>query len=122
MSKPKKILLITDAPWKFFFPWVDSSRADVAHADEAFWFSRRDLALRLLYKLHPDEKLVYHICIKRILRRYKKIVVCELNRGQFAAHLRSKIENITLLQYNKVQGQPFTASELKEHFTQLLAQ
>jgi len=56
-----------------------------------------------------------------ILRKYPKKVVCELNRGQFANYLRSKIENITLLQYNKVQGQPFTATELKEHFTTLLA-
>ena len=57
-----------------------------------------------------------------VIRKYKKAVVCELNRGQFANYLRSKIENITLLQYNKVQGQPFTAGELTEHFTTLLAQ
>ena len=55
-----------------------------------------------------------------IIRKYKKVVVCELNRGQFANYLRSKVENVHFHQYNKVQGQPFTSNELKECFTKLL--
>ncbi len=55
-----------------------------------------------------------------VIRKYKKVVVCELNRGQFANHLRSKVEKVHFNQYNKVQGQPFTVSELKECFTKLL--
>lgn len=50
----------------------------------------------------------------------KKIVVAELNRGQFARYLQSQFENLSLLQYNKVQGQPFTVSELIQFFKSVL--
>ena len=55
-----------------------------------------------------------------IIQAYKKVIVCELNSGQFATFLRSKVPAVEFLQYNKVQGQPFTVSELEEHFTSLL--
>lgn len=55
-----------------------------------------------------------------LIQRYKKVVVCELNSGQFATFLRSKVPGVEFLQYNKVQGQPFTATELEEHLTNLL--
>lgn len=51
---------------------------------------------------------------KELLGSFKKIVVCELNKGQFAGYLRMNFPEISLLQYNKVQGQPFTVSELAE--------
>ncbi|NDV45649.1 2-oxoacid:acceptor oxidoreductase subunit alpha [Paludibacter sp. 221] len=54
-----------------------------------------------------------------VIRKYKKVVVCELNSGQFATYLRSKVSGVEYLQYNKVQGQPFTVTELVEHFTTL---
>jgi len=52
---------------------------------------------------------------EEIIRRYKKVVVCELNNGQFATYLRTKVRNVEFSQYNKIQGQPFTVSELVEH-------
>ncbi len=55
-----------------------------------------------------------------VLRKFKKIVVCELNSGQFAAHLRATIPGLNVLQYNKVQGQPFTVSELEEQFEAII--
>ncbi|MEI6753498.1 MAG: 2-oxoacid:acceptor oxidoreductase subunit alpha [Paludibacter sp.] len=55
-----------------------------------------------------------------LIQRYKKVVVCELNSGQFATFLRSKVPAVEFLQFNKVQGQPFTATELEEHFVTLL--
>lgn len=55
-----------------------------------------------------------------ILGRYKKIVVCELNSGQFVNYLRANMPQFTYLQYNKIQGQPFTVSELIVHFQTLL--
>ncbi len=55
-----------------------------------------------------------------VLSKYKKIVVCELNSGQFANHLRMNFPNIEVMQYNKVQGAPFTVIELKNHFDKLL--
>ncbi len=55
-----------------------------------------------------------------VLHTFKKIVVCELNNGQFAGYLRSKIEGINVLQFNKVEGQPFTVSELTNHIKTIL--
>ena len=55
-----------------------------------------------------------------VLSAYKKVVVCELNSGQFSTFLRSKVPGVEFLQYNKVQGQPFTAIELENHFRSLL--
>jgi len=56
---------------------------------------------------------------REVLSRFKKIVVCELNLGQFATLLRSKFPEFQFLQYNKVQGLPFTVLELNEHFGKL---
>jgi 2-oxoglutarate ferredoxin oxidoreductase subunit alpha len=55
-----------------------------------------------------------------IFARFKKIVVCELNLGQFAAYLRDKVPGFVYHQYNKVQGLPFTVKELVENFEKLL--
>lgn len=55
-----------------------------------------------------------------ILRRHKKLVVCELNMGQFVNYLRMNFEQLHFHQYNKVQGLPFVVSELKEKFNQIL--
>ncbi len=48
-----------------------------------------------------------------VFSRYKKIVVCELNNGQFASFLRSKLPSgIEIQQFNKIQAQPFTVKEV----------
>lgn len=49
-----------------------------------------------------------------ILKRFKKILICELNLGQFAGYLRMKHPQFNYCQYNKVHGQPFTVHELAE--------
>ncbi|MDR1761344.1 MAG: 2-oxoacid:acceptor oxidoreductase subunit alpha [Bacteroidales bacterium] len=49
-----------------------------------------------------------------VIRKFKKVVVCELNNGQFATYLRSQVQGVDFLQYNKIQGQPFTVAELVE--------
>jgi 2-oxoglutarate ferredoxin oxidoreductase subunit alpha len=54
------------------------------------------------------------------LKSGKKVIVCELNRGQFANILRMNYQDIEFHQYNKVQGQPFTMKELENAFTELL--
>jgi 2-oxoglutarate ferredoxin oxidoreductase subunit alpha len=56
----------------------------------------------------------------QILSGFKKIIVCELNAGQFVNYLRMKEPDFKYLQYNKVQALPFTVSELKNKFNQLL--
>lgn len=55
-----------------------------------------------------------------VLKKYKKVLVCELNTGQFAGYLRSKIDGLNVLQFNKVEGQPFMLSELVECFTKTM--
>ncbi len=57
--------------------------------------------------------------VKEIFEKFKKIVVCELNMGQFANYLRQNFPQFEYEQYNKVQGQPFTVVELKEKFIQI---
>ena len=49
---------------------------------------------------------------EEVLRQYKHIVVCELNSGQFAAYLRSKIAGISLEQYNELTAQPFAVDRI----------
>ncbi|MDD3567489.1 MAG: 2-oxoacid:acceptor oxidoreductase subunit alpha [Bacteroidales bacterium] len=58
--------------------------------------------------------------IQDIFKRFKKILVCELNMGQMANYLRINFQEFAYLQYNKVQGLPFTVVELKEKFNQIL--
>lgn len=56
-----------------------------------------------------------------IFSKFKQIVVCELNMGQFANYLRMNFPHIDFKQYNKVQGLPFTVVELTDHFQTLIA-
>ncbi|MDN5200434.1 2-oxoacid:acceptor oxidoreductase subunit alpha [Fulvivirgaceae bacterium BMA10] len=51
---------------------------------------------------------------EQVLGNYDKVLVCELNMGQFANYLRSTFPSLEFHQYNKVQGLPFTVTELKE--------
>jgi 2-oxoglutarate ferredoxin oxidoreductase subunit alpha len=55
-----------------------------------------------------------------VFSKFKKIIVCELNLGQFAGYLRDKVPGFTYYQANKVKGLPFTMSELKESINKLL--
>ena len=47
-----------------------------------------------------------------VLRQYKRIIVCELNTGQFAAYLRSQFPDIPMEQYNEIMGQPFAVERI----------
>lgn len=49
---------------------------------------------------------------EEVLRQYQRIVVCELNSGQFAAYLRSKIEGLQVEQYNEMTAQPFSVDRI----------
>ncbi|MHC1708441.1 MAG: 2-oxoacid:acceptor oxidoreductase subunit alpha [Bacteroidales bacterium] len=55
-----------------------------------------------------------------VLSRFKKIVVCELNSGQFIYYLRMLYPEFKYTQFNKVQGLPFVVNELTTKFNQLL--
>jgi 2-oxoglutarate/2-oxoacid ferredoxin oxidoreductase subunit alpha len=55
-----------------------------------------------------------------VFKGFKKLVVCELNAGQFANYLRMKCQGFTYHQYNKIQGLPFTVKEIKDYSIKLL--
>lgn len=58
--------------------------------------------------------------VNEVFRRFRKIVVCELNLGQFADYLRMKHQEFTYSQINKVQGIPFTINDIKEKCIKML--
>lgn len=49
---------------------------------------------------------------REVLSRYKRIIVCELNTGQFAAYLRSQMSGLEIEQYNEIMGQPFAVERI----------
>ena len=55
-----------------------------------------------------------------VFSRFRKIIVCELNCGQFADYLRARLPQFTYLQYNKVQGQPFIVKEIVDAVNEIL--
>ncbi|MBN2615328.1 MAG: 2-oxoacid:acceptor oxidoreductase subunit alpha [Bacteroidales bacterium] len=58
--------------------------------------------------------------VREVFSKFKKIVVCENNMGQFVNYLRMQLPEFRYEQYNKVQGLPFMVSELKQKFESLL--
>jgi 2-oxoglutarate ferredoxin oxidoreductase subunit alpha len=58
--------------------------------------------------------------VKDVFKSFKKIVVCELNMGQFADYLRIKHQEFTYNQINKVQGLPFTVNDIKDKCIKIL--
>ncbi|MFC1734115.1 2-oxoacid:acceptor oxidoreductase subunit alpha [candidate division KSB1 bacterium] len=57
---------------------------------------------------------------EEIFSKFKKIVVCENNLGQFVNILKMNFPHFEYKQFNKIQGLPFLISELKEKFNQIL--
>ncbi len=57
---------------------------------------------------------------EEVLKRYKKVVVAEQNKGQFANYLRSKVPGFNPYKFNRVKGQPFVVARLVEEFTKIL--
>ncbi len=47
-----------------------------------------------------------------ILSRYRRVIVAELNTGQFADYLQARFPEVKISRINKVQGQPFLVSEI----------
>ena len=51
---------------------------------------------------------------EEVFSHFGKILVCELNSGQFAAYLRGIYPQFEYVKFGKVQGQPFLVSEIKD--------
>lgn len=52
---------------------------------------------------------------REVLSLYKRIIVCELNTGQFAAYLRAHFPELPIEQYNEIQGQPFVVERIVKY-------
>ncbi|WP_456422106.1 2-oxoacid:acceptor oxidoreductase subunit alpha [Lutibacter sp.] len=57
---------------------------------------------------------------EEVLSKFKKIIVCELNDGQFAKILKNNFNGFEFLQKNKIQGLPFGNTELTDEFKKLV--
>lgn len=55
-----------------------------------------------------------------VLAKFKRIVVCELNKGQLSYVLRANYPHFTYTQYNKIQGLPFSVGDLNQKFKSLI--
>ncbi|MGM9835374.1 MAG: 2-oxoacid:acceptor oxidoreductase subunit alpha [Muribaculaceae bacterium] len=55
-----------------------------------------------------------------VLGKYKNVIVAELNTGQFAEYLQSKIDGLVVKRINKTQGQPFLVHEIVEGVTKIM--
>jgi len=49
---------------------------------------------------------------EEVFSRFKRIIVCELNSGQFANYLRGRLPHHEYLQCNKIQGQTFLVKDI----------
>jgi len=57
--------------------------------------------------------------LKDVLDRFKKVIIPELNLGQMASLIKSKFL-IDVIQFNKVQGQPFKVVEIENKIIEVL--
>tara|TARA_R110001583_G_scaffold27778_1_gene99019 strand:+ start:46927 stop:48783 length:1857 start_codon:yes stop_codon:yes gene_type:complete len=57
---------------------------------------------------------------EEVLSKFKKIIVCELNNGQFASILKINFSKFEFSQLNKIQGLPFANAELTDKFKEFV--
>lgn len=57
---------------------------------------------------------------REVLAGYKRVIVAELNTGQFADYLQSRFPSVCIERINKVQGQPFMVNEIKQAVVNLM--
>lgn len=55
-----------------------------------------------------------------VFAKYKRVIVAELNTGQFADYLQSKFPEVKFERINKVQGQPFLVKEVIDGVTKIM--
>lgn len=56
-----------------------------------------------------------------ILRRYRRVIVAELNTGQFADYLQARFPDVEIHRINKVEGQPFMVREITDAVKRIAA-
>lgn len=56
---------------------------------------------------------------EEVLKKYKRVIVAELNTGMFADFLQAKFPGVQIERINKIQGQPFLVSEIVDNVISL---
>ncbi|MCM1028929.1 MAG: 2-oxoacid:acceptor oxidoreductase subunit alpha [Pseudoflavonifractor sp.] len=56
-----------------------------------------------------------------VLSRYKRVIVAELNTGMMADYLQAQFPSLAIERINKIQGQPFKVSEVKDAVAKILS-
>jgi 2-oxoglutarate/2-oxoacid ferredoxin oxidoreductase subunit alpha len=94
------------------------------------WGGTEGSIITAIKELQAQGKSISHAHFKHILplprntadvlKKFKKILVCELNSGQFVNYLRMNHPGFIYQQYNKVQGLPFMVTELVNKFNKVL--
>ena len=59
---------------------------------------------------------------EQVFAGFKRILVCEINNGQFVKYLKMNFPQYRYEQYNKIQGLPFMIAELEDKFNSILNQ
>lgn len=75
----------------------------------------RKVALAHFRFINPLPRNTYDI-----LKKYKTIIVAEQNTGHFASFLLSQFDDIKVHRFNRVEGQPFSVSELVDEFIKIM--
>jgi len=75
----------------------------------------RKVALAHFRFINPLPRNTYDI-----LKKYKTIIVAEQNTGHFASYLLSQFDDIKVHRFNRVEGQPFSVSELVDEFIKIM--
>ena len=57
---------------------------------------------------------------EEVFSKFKKIIVCELNKGQLSFVLKGKYSQFNFMEYNKIQGLPFSVTDLVAKFKNIL--
>lgn len=84
-------------------------------AVEELWKENKKVSLAHFSNIMPLPKNTH-----KVFEGFKKIIVCELNDGQFVHYLRMMEPDFKYMQYNKVMGLPFTVQELINKFNEII--
>ncbi len=124
-TRRKKVELVAEE-----LPEIEVFGADNADVLVVGWGGTRGHLHSAVKQLQDEGKSVAHLHfnyiyplqkgVAEVLKRYKRIVVCELNEGQFAGYLRQQFNDVVIESYGKTEGQPFTVIEIKDKVNSML--
>ena len=124
-TRRKKVELVAEE-----LPELEVFGANEADVLVVGWGGTRGHLHSAVKQLQDEGKSVAHLHFNYIyplqkgvaetLKRYKRIVVCELNEGQFAGYLRQQFQDVVIESYGKTEGQPFTVIEIKDKVNSIL--